>query len=169
MIPTEERSRLPVAFLIGIVIVALLVGAAVLYSRYATPAGSEEEKPLPNGPEELAYASQIHFLEPSFFIQGTCGVIRFPHFKKNSASLLRAGFGNKCGQQHRSDTAASESFGYHNIFQLPFQIGSPRHQECKNFRSLPGSSSGRLSLIFNNPRQSIEIWGTAGVGKHAFI
>ena len=64
MIPTEERSRLPVAFLIGIVIVALLVGAAVLYSRYATPAGSEEEKPLPNGPEELAYASQIHFLEP---------------------------------------------------------------------------------------------------------
>jgi hypothetical protein len=64
LIPTEERSRLPVAFLIGIVIVALLVGAAVLYSRYATPAGSEEEKPLPNGPEELAYASQIHFLEP---------------------------------------------------------------------------------------------------------
>ena len=64
MIPTEERSRLPVAFLIGIVIVALLVGAAVLYSRYATPAGSEEEKPLPMGPEELAYASQIHFLEP---------------------------------------------------------------------------------------------------------
>src|ERR1700733_5289913 len=49
LIPTEERSRLPVAFLIGIVIVALLVGAAVLYSRYATPASSEEEKPLPNG------------------------------------------------------------------------------------------------------------------------
>jgi hypothetical protein len=42
LIPTEERSRLPVAFLVGIVIVALLVGAAVLYSRYA----------------------QIHFLEP---------------------------------------------------------------------------------------------------------
>ena len=64
MIPTEERSRLPVAFLIGIVIVALLVGAAVLYSRYAAPADSEEEKPLPKGPEETAYASQIHFLEP---------------------------------------------------------------------------------------------------------
>ena len=64
MIPTEERSRLPVAFMIGIVIVALLVGAAVLYSRYSTPAKSEEDKPLPKGPDELAYAPQIHFLEP---------------------------------------------------------------------------------------------------------
>jgi len=62
--PTEERSQLPVAFLIGIVIVALLVGAAVMYSRYATPASSEEEKPLPKGPEELGYAANIHFLEP---------------------------------------------------------------------------------------------------------
>ena len=61
--PTEERSRLPVAFLIGIVIVTLLVGAAVLFSRYSTPAGSEVEKPLPMGPEEQAYAPQIHFLE----------------------------------------------------------------------------------------------------------
>jgi hypothetical protein len=64
LIPTEERSRLPVAFLVGIVIVALLVGAAVLYSRYATPAVSEDDKPLPAGPPEQAYASRIHFLEP---------------------------------------------------------------------------------------------------------
>lgn len=64
MILTEERSRLPVAFLIGIVIVALLVGAAVLYSRFAGPAESQVEKPLPMGPEELGYAPQIHFLEP---------------------------------------------------------------------------------------------------------
>lgn len=64
MIPTEERSRLPVAFLVGIVIVALLVSAAVLYSRYASPAVSEDDKPLPVGPAEQAYASQIHFLEP---------------------------------------------------------------------------------------------------------
>jgi hypothetical protein len=64
VIPTEERSRLPVAFLIGIVIVGLLVGAAVLYSRYAGPAESEVEKPLPMGPEGLGYAPQIHFLEP---------------------------------------------------------------------------------------------------------
>ncbi len=64
MIPTEERSQLPVAFLVGIVIVSLLVGVAVLVSRYSTPAGSEVEKPLPVGPAEQAYASQIHFLEP---------------------------------------------------------------------------------------------------------
>ena len=62
--PTEERSRLPVAFLVGIAIVSLLVGAAVLYSRYAKPAESEDDKPLPMGPTEQAYAPQIRFLEP---------------------------------------------------------------------------------------------------------
>jgi hypothetical protein len=64
LIPTEERSRLPIAFMIGIVIVGLLVGVSLLVSKYSTPAGSEVEKPLPMGPEELAYAPQIHFLEP---------------------------------------------------------------------------------------------------------
>lgn len=64
MFPKEERSQLPVAFMIGIVIVALLVGAAVLFSRYSTPAQSEDDKPLPVGPSETAYAPQIHFLEP---------------------------------------------------------------------------------------------------------
>jgi hypothetical protein len=62
--PTEERSRLPVAFMVGIAIVALLVGAAVLYSRYAKPAVSEDDQPLPMGPAEKTYAPQIHFLEP---------------------------------------------------------------------------------------------------------
>jgi hypothetical protein len=64
LIPTEERSQLPVAFLVGIVIVSLLVGAAVLYSKYAKPAESEDDKPLPMGPDMTAYAPQIHFLEP---------------------------------------------------------------------------------------------------------
>ncbi len=64
MIPKEERSRLPVAFLIGIAIVTLLVTAAVFYSRYAGPGVSEDDKPLPVGPDETAYASQIHFLDP---------------------------------------------------------------------------------------------------------
>ncbi|HEY2645469.1 MAG TPA: hypothetical protein VGI34_00760 [Candidatus Acidoferrales bacterium] len=64
MIPTEERSRLPVAFLVGIVIVAVLVTAAVLYSKYAVPAISEDDRPLVVGPAEQAYSSQIHFLEP---------------------------------------------------------------------------------------------------------
>ncbi len=64
MIPTEERSRLPVAFMVGIAIVAVLVGAAVLYSRYSAPAGPQVEKPLPMGPAETAYAQQIRFLDP---------------------------------------------------------------------------------------------------------
>lgn len=64
MIPTEERSRLPIAFLVGIVIVAALVGGAVLWSRYSSPAEPEVQKPLPMGPAEQAYAPQIHFLEP---------------------------------------------------------------------------------------------------------
>ena len=64
MIASEERSGLPVAFLIGIVIVALLVGGVVLYNKYSAPAGPEIEKPLPKGPEETGYAPQIHFLEP---------------------------------------------------------------------------------------------------------
>jgi hypothetical protein len=64
LIPVEERSRLPIAFLIGLVIVALLVTGAVVYSRYAAPAASDEDKPLQVGPEEKAYATQIHLLEP---------------------------------------------------------------------------------------------------------
>jgi hypothetical protein len=62
--PAAERSRLPVAFLAGIVIVTLFIGAAMLLSRYSTPAGPKTLKPLPMGPSEQAYASQIHFLEP---------------------------------------------------------------------------------------------------------
>src|SRR6266849_7737296 len=62
--PSAERSRLPAAFGAGLVIVTLLIGAAVLLSRYSAPGGPEALKPLPMGPEEQAYAPQIHFLEP---------------------------------------------------------------------------------------------------------
>ena len=64
MIPSEERSRLPVAFLAGLVIVTLLIGGAVLLSRFSSPAGPDTVKPLPMGPFEQGYAPQIHFLEP---------------------------------------------------------------------------------------------------------
>jgi hypothetical protein len=64
LIPAEERSRLPVAFLVGIVVVAILVSGAVLYSRYAAPAISEDDRPVTYAPEAKAYAPQIHFLEP---------------------------------------------------------------------------------------------------------
>jgi hypothetical protein len=64
VIPSEERSRLPMAFVAGLVIVTILLGAAVLLSRYTSPAGPQAVKPLPMGPAEQAYAQQIHFLEP---------------------------------------------------------------------------------------------------------
>jgi hypothetical protein len=64
VIPSEERSRLPIAFVAGLVIVTLLLGAAVLLSRYSSPAGPQVLKPLPIGSAEQAYSSQIHFLEP---------------------------------------------------------------------------------------------------------
>jgi hypothetical protein len=48
----------------GIVIVVILIGGAVLLSRYSTPSGPVVVKPLPMGPAEQTYAPQIHFLEP---------------------------------------------------------------------------------------------------------
>ncbi len=36
----------------------------MLYSRYAAPAISEDDKPVTFSPEAKAYAPQIHFLEP---------------------------------------------------------------------------------------------------------
>jgi hypothetical protein len=64
VIPETERSRLPIAFLAGLVIVTLLIGAAVLVTKYSTPAESIETKALAMGPAEQAYAPQIHFLDP---------------------------------------------------------------------------------------------------------
>src|SRR5260370_41458155 len=56
VMPSAERSRLPVAFGAGLVIVTLLIGVAVLLSRYSTPAGQEFVEPLPQGPSEHAHA-----------------------------------------------------------------------------------------------------------------
>jgi hypothetical protein len=64
LITSEERRQVPVTFIVGLVIVAILVGAAVVLSRYSTPVGPVVLKPLPMGPAEQAYAPQIHFLEP---------------------------------------------------------------------------------------------------------
>jgi hypothetical protein len=64
LISTEERSHLPVTFLVGIVIVLFLIGGAVFWSRYSAPAANDEDKPLPSSPADQAYASQIRFLDP---------------------------------------------------------------------------------------------------------
>jgi hypothetical protein len=57
----EEKSRVPVAFLIGIVIVALVAGGVVLLSKVTQPKQASAVQKLPFGPEEQAYAGQIHF------------------------------------------------------------------------------------------------------------
>ena len=64
LLPTQERSRLPVAFLIGVIVVGLLVAGTVVLSKYSGSAGPQKLKPLPMGPAEQAYAAQIHFLNP---------------------------------------------------------------------------------------------------------
>jgi len=61
----EERKEFPVTFLIGIVIVLLLIGGAVLWSRYSVPVANEEDKPLQVNPEEQAYLPEIQLTAPS--------------------------------------------------------------------------------------------------------
>jgi hypothetical protein len=64
LITTDESSRLPVTFLVGIVIVLFLIGGAVLWSRYSVPVANEEDRPLPVNADDQAYFPQIHFLDP---------------------------------------------------------------------------------------------------------
>lgn len=55
---------MPAAFLAGLIVVALLIGAAMLVSRLWKPAVPESEIPLPMGPAEQAYVPQIRFSDP---------------------------------------------------------------------------------------------------------
>ena len=57
----EDRSRLPVTFAIGLVIVLLVAGGIVLLSRATQPKQIAAAQTLPFGPAEQAYAAQIHF------------------------------------------------------------------------------------------------------------
>jgi hypothetical protein len=57
----EERSRFPVAFIAGVIVVAMLgLGAAFLIRR-AQPSGIAAAAKLPFGPPEQAYAPRIQF------------------------------------------------------------------------------------------------------------
>ncbi len=57
----EERSRVPAAFFAGLLIVALVGGGIVLLSKVTQPKRTNAVQKLPFGPEEQAYAAQIHF------------------------------------------------------------------------------------------------------------
>jgi hypothetical protein len=64
MAETTKRE-MPVAFLAGAVIVALLVGGAILWSKHSAATESAAPPPLPMGAAEQAYASEIKFSEPN--------------------------------------------------------------------------------------------------------
>ena len=59
----EERSRLPIAFGAGLVIVLILFGGLFLVTRRLHSNGPSPEVKLPFGPVEQAYAERIHFTD----------------------------------------------------------------------------------------------------------
>jgi len=58
----EPKSRFPLAFLLGVIVVAIVLGLFVL-AMHSThrQAVAVATKPLPFGPAEQAYADSIHF------------------------------------------------------------------------------------------------------------
>jgi hypothetical protein len=60
----EERSRLPIAFVAGLLVMAIVFGAIFFLSRKLQPRGGTlAEVKLPFGPTEQAYAERIHFTD----------------------------------------------------------------------------------------------------------
>ena len=59
----EQRSRVPVPFLLGILVVAVLVAGLVLLTRKPQTAAPAEQ-PLPMTAVEQAYAAHIQFQNP---------------------------------------------------------------------------------------------------------
>ncbi|HYB62359.1 MAG TPA: FxLYD domain-containing protein [Methylomirabilota bacterium] len=60
----EKKRQMPIAFLLGVVIIALLVVGVVLYSRHASSAAGAKPQRLPMGPQEQAYVANIKFTDP---------------------------------------------------------------------------------------------------------
>lgn len=55
----REKSRVPIAFLAGLIIVLVVAGAIVLMSRTVHVAAPPAPPPMPFGPQEQAYAARI--------------------------------------------------------------------------------------------------------------
>lgn len=60
----EEKSRAPIVLLVGVVAALLLIGVFYVVGRLTPVPTKAVEQPLPMGPAEQAYATQIQFLEP---------------------------------------------------------------------------------------------------------
>ncbi len=60
----EERSRTPIAFIAGLLIMAIVFGAIFFLTRKLQPrVGASVEVKLPFGPAEQEYATRIHFTD----------------------------------------------------------------------------------------------------------
>ena len=59
----QEKSGFPVAFAVGVAIVALLLGGAYFFTQKSASEGPRAAQALPMGPAEQAYAGKIHFLD----------------------------------------------------------------------------------------------------------
>jgi hypothetical protein len=57
----EEKSRFPVAFIAGVVVVLILAGGAALLIRRSQPTGIAAATKLPFGSQEQSYAPRIAF------------------------------------------------------------------------------------------------------------
>ncbi len=68
--PRRKSSSFPAAFAIGVVITLLLAGGLVWLTRVAQSRGPAPIGRLPFGPNEQAYAQQIHF-QPGEMSQAT--------------------------------------------------------------------------------------------------
>ena len=60
---SEERRRFPLAFLLGILVVAILFGGFLLLTRHMRSPAQAAAVKLPFGPAEQAYAARIHFTD----------------------------------------------------------------------------------------------------------
>lgn len=58
---SKERRRFPLAFALGILVVAIIFGSFVLLTRHMRSPAQASAVKLPFGPVELAYAERIHF------------------------------------------------------------------------------------------------------------
>ena len=154
MIPSEERSRLPVAFIVGLVIVALFVGAAVWLSRYSTPSGPQVETPLPMGGSEQAYAPRIVFLEPK--------MSRAANFLNQEVTFI---FGTVQNGGSRGIRQIEITLEFHDVFNQVVQREKQRLFEPKEPPLKPGETRNfqityeHISAQWNQVYPSIRVSG----------
>jgi hypothetical protein len=103
-----NKREMPVAFLAGAVIVAILVVGAVLWSTHASRTPAAAPAALPFGSAEQAYASQINFTKP----QNT-PMSRATNFLNQEVTYI---FGTAENDGPRTVNQIQVTLEYHDIF-----------------------------------------------------